>query len=230
MYEAMDLGARLVVANGRSVWRSFVPVYLVVVLAAFGLLELGLGWACLLVFCAKPWLDRTLLFVLARAAFREPTRLADVLLAARDVWWRDLWVTLTLRRLSPWRSYVQPVQQLEGQHGAPKRRRVRQILQNHHGAALAMQSAFSTIEFAFIVAALALPMWFMPIDDRNEWFGLFYSGDRLWISGVQLACYAATVGLLEPFFVGAGFAMYLNRRVELEAWDIEQEFRVVFAA
>jgi len=25
--------------------------------------------------------------------------------------------------------------------------------------------------------------------------------------------------------VAAGFAMYLNRRVELEAWDIEQELR-----
>ena len=36
------------------------------------------------------------------------------------------------------------------------------------------------------------------------------------------------VGLVEPFFVAAGFAMYLNRRVELEAWDIEQEFRRAF--
>jgi hypothetical protein len=47
---------------------------------------------------------------------------------------------------------------------------------------------------------------------------------------VLVACaYAAVVGLLEPFYVGAGFAMYLNRRVELEAWDIEQEFRRDFA-
>ena len=229
MYEAMDLGVRLVGAHARSIWRSFLPVYLVVVLAAYGLLELGLGWACLFVFCAKPWLDRSLLFVLARSAFREETRFADLLLAAREVWWRDLLPTLTVRRLSLWRSYVQPAQQLEGQKGKPRRRRVRQILQHHHGAALAMQSAFSTIEFAIAVGVLALPMWFMPIDDRNEWFGLFYGGDSLWISGIQLACYALTVGLLEPFFVGAGFAMYLNRRVELEAWDIEQEFRVVFA-
>ena len=33
---------------------------------------------------------------------------------------------------------------------------------------------------------------------------------------------------LEPFYVGAGFAIYLNRRAELEAWDIEQEFRRAF--
>jgi hypothetical protein len=30
--------------------------------------------------------------------------------------------------------------------------------------------------------------------------------------------------------VAAGFGLYLNRRVELEAWDIEQEFRRAFAA
>ena len=46
---------------------------------------------------------------------------------------------------------------------------------------------------------------------------------------VSLA-YAGIVLLLEPFYVAAGFAMYLNRRVELEAWDIEQEFRLAFAA
>jgi len=40
--------------------------------------------------------------------------------------------------------------------------------------------------------------------------------------------YAATVVFLEPFYVAAGFGMYLNRRAELEAWDIEQEFRRAF--
>ncbi len=33
---------------------------------------------------------------------------------------------------------------------------------------------------------------------------------------------------VEPFYVAAGFAMYLNRRVELEAWDVEQELRHAF--
>jgi hypothetical protein len=37
--------------------------------------------------------------------------------------------------------------------------------------------------------------------------------------------YVLVVALVEPFYVAAGFAMYLNRRVELEAWDIEQELR-----
>lgn len=42
--------------------------------------------------------------------------------------------------------------------------------------------------------------------------------------------YGAVILLLEPFYVAAGFAMYLNRRTELEAWDVEQELRRAFAS
>ena len=54
-------------------------------------------------------------------------------------------------------------------------------------------------------------------------------GDGGWVTRLACACYRVAVAIVEPFFVGAGFAMYLNRRVELEAWDIEQEFRLAFA-
>ena len=230
MFEAADLGVRMVGAHARSVWGSFLPVHLFAVGVATALLPWGAGWPCLFLICIKPWLDRSLLFILARAAFREETRFADLLLAWREVWWRDLPATLTLRRLSPWRAYVQPVQQLEGQRGAERRRRSAQILQNHRGAAFGVQSAFASIESFITVGALVLPMWFTTIEDRNDWFGMFYTGSGLGFATVQFLAYALTVGIVEPFFVGAGFAMYLNRRVELEAWDIEQEFRVVFAA
>jgi hypothetical protein len=46
---------------------------------------------------------------------------------------------------------------------------------------------------------------------------------------ISSVAYAAAVGMLEPFYVAAGFGLYINRRVELEAWDIEQEFRRAFA-
>ena len=55
-----------------------------------------------------------------------------------------------------------------------------------------------------------------------------HSGE-LGVSLVMTGAYALVVLFLEPFYVAAGFAMYLNRRVALEAWDIEQEFRGAFA-
>ena len=37
--------------------------------------------------------------------------------------------------------------------------------------------------------------------------------------------YAAAVLVLEPFYVAAGFGLYLNRRTLLEGWDIEVALR-----
>src|SRR5206468_3106666 len=44
-------------------------------------------------------------------------------------------------------------------------------------------------------------------------------------SYADLFGYAAAVLLLEPFYVAAGFALYLNRRTLLEGWDIEVSLR-----
>ena len=44
-----------------------------------------------------------------------------------------------------------------------------------------------------------------------------------WIGFNLLAWLAMT--LISPFYSGAGFGLYLNRRTELEAWDIELTFR-----
>ena len=228
MFEAADLGVRLVRAHLRSVWRSCAPVYALVVLLGAAALPFGTGWTVLVVIWLKPWLDRSILFVLARAVFGEETRFADVWAARRAVAWHGLLGALTIRRLSPWRSYVQPVLQLEGQRGKARRDRVARILGPHRGAALAMQTAFATIESVLVVGLVAVIPWLRPADDQSAWTALLFDGGS-WLSGAGLACYAIAVALVEPFFVGAGFAMYLNRRVELEAWDIEQEFRLAFA-
>jgi len=228
MFEAADLGVRLVSAHLRSVWTSCAPVYAFVLLVAATMLPFGIGWTLLTVMWLKPWLDRSILFVLARAVFGEETRFADVWAARRAVGWQGLLGALTVRRLSPWRSYVQPVLQLEGQRGKARRERVARILGSHRGAALAMQTAFATIESALVVGLLALLPWLMPADDQSSWLALLFEGGS-WPSGAGPAAYVIAIAIVEPFFVGAGFAMYLNRRVELEAWDIEQEFRLAFA-
>jgi len=230
MFEAADLGVRLVSAHRRSVWTSCTPVYVLVVAAASLALLLGAPWGVLVLICLKPWFDRSVLFVLARAAFGEDTRFADVWVHRRRVWWDGLVDTLTIRRLSPWRSYVQPVLQLEGLRGKARRQRAALILGSHRGAALAMQSAFACVEACVTLGAFVLASWLVPGDDqRQSMFLLLGEPGHPWLLAYLIACYVATVVVLEPFFVGAGFAMYLNRRVELEALDIEQEFRLAFA-
>jgi hypothetical protein len=230
MFEAADLGVRLVSAHRRAVWTSCAPVYALVLAIAALALPLGAGWAVLVLVWLKPWFDRSVLFVLARATFGEDTRFADVWTHGRAVWWQGLLDAVTIRRLSPWRSYVQPVSQLEGQRGKARRQRTALILGSHRGAALAMQSAFAWVEASITLGTFVLASWLVPGDERRPSpFDLLVSGGDPWALAWLIACFAATVLVLEPFFVGAGFAMYLNRRVELEAWDIEQEFRIAFA-
>jgi hypothetical protein len=229
MAEASDLGVRLAQAHARSVWGTCTPVFAVVFLLALSTVEIAPWLPGLIIFWLKPWLDRSVLFVLSRAAFGQSTRFADLWHVQREVWWRQLPGTLSLRRLSPWRSFTQPIVQLEGQRGKACRQRRTQMLRRQRGMAGGMQFVFGYVELALFSGLLATAVWFVPEGARSnvlEW--MMEDGDVLssLLGGVA---YAAVVLLVEPFFVAAGFAMYLNRRVQLEAWDVEQEFRRAFA-
>jgi hypothetical protein len=233
MSEATDLGVRLVQANARSVWATFTPLYAVVVLVALASVELA-GWLPgLIIFWLKPWLDRSLLYVLSRAVFGTPTRWSDLWRDRGAVWWQQLPASLTGRRLSPWRSYTQPAAQLEGQRGSAAKTRRRQLLKDKQSQALGMHLVFAQIEMTLMMGAMAFVIWLIPGTDSGNhtpWFETLLRDESLTLSLLSSVVYAGVVLLLEPFYVAAGFAMYLNRRVELEAWDIEQEFRLAFAA
>jgi len=228
MAEAADLGVRLVHRHASSVWRSFVPVYGAFLLVAMCAALYEPWLSNLLIFWFKPWLDRSLLFVLSRAVFGQSTRCGD-LWRHRSTVWHGQWLrTLLWRRFSPWRSYTQAIEQLEGQRGAARRQRRSRLLNGRRGAVTGMQCMFASAEQALCLAALSLVLWFAPARavDANGW--LVQTVTALFNDWATLGIYALVVLALEPFYVAAGFAMYLNRRVELEAWDIEQEFRHAF--
>jgi hypothetical protein len=228
--EAADLGVRLCQASARSVFTCYLVVAAPVMLLSLATFEIADWLPALVLWWLKPWLDRTVLFVLSRAAFGQTTTPRDLWQAQRTVWWKQLITTLTLRRLSPWRSLTQPVYQLEGLSGWKLRKRSLQIRSGHRDTALLITSAFSFAELALCFALLSLVLWFIPGEVEFDWMALFTEDDPTHtLSLAYYGAYAAVVAFLEPFYVGAGFALYLNRRVELEAWDVEQELRRAFA-
>jgi hypothetical protein len=227
--EAADLGVRLCQGSARSVYRCYGLVALPVASLALASHELASWLPPLVLWCAKPWLDRTILFVLSRAAFGQTTTPSDVWNAQRQVWWSQLLFTWTVRRLSLWRSFTQPVYQLEGLSIGMAGARVRQIRQRNMGSALMITHAFSLSETALMLAVVSLVFWLAPAGRTPGALELLSGGLPGFLSVTLAVAYAIAVMFLEPFYVGAGFAMYLNRRAELEAWDIEQEFRRAFA-
>jgi hypothetical protein len=227
-WEGCDLGVRLLQSWLRPVFTCSLAVA-VPLFCLFAAAGAAVSWLpFLLIWLSKPWLDRTILFVLSRALFGRPTSPLDVWRARANVWWQQLAATLTLRRLTASRSFTQPIVQLEGLRGKELRARITQLAARHRGVARAATQAFAVAEFALFVSMFFLQVWLAPHTDADPWSDLRALGrpGHAWVSTVE---YAAIVCFLEPFYVAAGFGMYLNRRVELEAWDIEQEFRRAFA-
>ncbi len=227
--DAADLGVRLCQANARAVYACYAVVALPTFALALALYEVAAWLPLLALSFAKPWLDRTILLVLSRAAFGQDTTLRDLWREQRSVLWGQLLLTWTWRRLSPWRSFTQPVYQLEGLGFLKRRARLKLIRSNSTGPALLVTSAFSIAEMALTVSVASLVMWFAPGGQTERIFdSLAGDGYTAFLSSASVA-YALVILFLEPFYVAAGFALYLNRRTELEAWDVEQELRRAFA-
>lgn len=228
--ESADLGARLTQSTARSVYACYAVVYVPIAALALASLEIAVWLPVIVLFWSKPWLDRTILYVLSRAAFGQTTTPRQLWAAQREVLWRQWLTTWTWRRLSPWRSFTQPVYQLEGLPLGKIRLRVKQVRRRKSGTALMMTAAFAAAETCLVFTVLSLLVWFAPGDSAQSFGELLFDPESVFFEGASAAAYALVVGFLEPFYVAAGFAMYLNRRAELEAWDVEQELRRAFAA
>jgi hypothetical protein len=228
-FEAADLGVRMCQRHWRELYAAHAVVTIPVVALCMATNSIA-GWLpLLLMFFCKPWLDRSSLFVLSRAAFGQRTSLHDLWTAQRGVWWNQVLGSFTWRRLSPWRSFTQPVYQLEGLPMGPRAQRLRVVRGEYRGSAALVTLAFGTVETLLAIGIVALMFWLAPtgMNTREIWQGLL--GDSLFAQIGLIACYGVVVLFLEPFYVAAGFTMYLTRRSELEAWDIEQELRRAFA-
>ena len=229
-HEAADLGIRLCQSAAREVYRCYLVVAIPLAVLAMSLFEIRPWLPGVVLWCAKPWLDRTVLYVLSRAAFGQRTRVADLWADQGHVWWSQLLLTWTWRRLSPWRSFTQAVYQLEGHSFFRLRQRILQIRRKYTGPALVMTSAFAMAEMFLTLGLFTLPLWLVPGNDNFDITSFFTEDGNQNLQLISSIAYMLAVLFLEPFYVAAGFGMYLNRRAELEAWDIEQEFRRAFAS
>jgi len=227
-YEAADLGTRLCQSAARDVYKCYLAIAIPVYLLCMCTVEIAYWFPALAVYWLKPWLDRTILYVLSRAAFGQRTTLSDLWDAQRHVWWSQLFITLTWRLLSPWRSFTQPVYQLEGLRFGQYRKRIQQIRRRRSAPAAFMTFVYKLCEISLSVAVGSLLYWFAPRGQAPDLWEMFTSQGEPLHALIFAGATAIAVLFLEPFYVASGFAMYLTRRAELEAWDIEQEFRRAF--
>ena len=225
-WEAVELGSALVRRHAREIWRPWLaltlPVLVLVNLLAWSIDAIWL--AGLVMWWLKPVFDRVPLYVLSHAVFGdvpEPRR------TLRAQWrWGRRWLPAYLlwRRLGPVRSLYLPVDLLEGGRGDEARQRRRALGSPVYGVGLMLTLTFAAFEMVMFTGTLTLAMLFVPPDQMEEsarWAWNTLSAQPDWLELTFNALFWLGVTLLEPFYVGAGFGLYLNRRTEIEGWDIE---------
>jgi hypothetical protein len=230
-WEATDLGLAML----QRWWR---PVYAAhaTVLVPITFILVALGWAfdavwvtILALWWLEPLYDRAVLHVLSRAVFGEVPAARSVLRSWRQ-WAGGLFAALTVDRFDMARSFNLPVRQLEGQRGRDARARRSVLGRRARGHAVWLTLVWLHFEAALVWSAGAMTGLLLPAqlerargaDER--FLGGFF--DIMQAASVTDALvYAAVIFFLEPFYVAAGFGLYLNRRTLLEGWDIEVALR-----
>lgn len=229
-WESVDLGCAMVRRDyGRIIVLWAITVLPLWVLMCW-LLRAAPVWLPLVVWWLKPLYDRVPLFFLSRAAFGERPGFAETLKQWPRLWLQNCLPALFWRRLSFIRSFAMPAQMLEGLRGGAVKRRIKTLAMDGGGSGVSLSAAFSTIELAAWLGVMSGTYGMLPESALPDWSAMFDSFDFsntipnafLWWGAV---CYMVAVTLVEPFYVGAGFALYLNCRTRIEGWDVELAFR-----
>jgi len=227
-WEALDLGFHMARSWWRPVWGTWLAVFVPAALLLH-LVFLDYPWlAMALLWWLKPAFDRFVLHVVSRAVFGAPPTVRETLGAWRQVLSPGLIAGLTLQRLSLARSFTLAVPQLEHQTGAAGRARRTALGKRMRGYAVWLTSACAMFEgFLILALAVLLHMLAPGISDTAPDLESLFGGrgeEGAW-NWANSALWVLAICVMEPFYVAAGFSLYLNRRSILEGWDIELQLR-----
>lgn len=225
-WEAVDLGFVMVRQWAAPVYAAFLAVFVPVAAALHLVFEERLWLAALLTWWLKPLFDRFALHVVSRAVFGEVPGARMTLAAAREILSPGLLASLTLHRFNLARSLILPVWQLEKSRGRAARERREILGRRMRGHAVGLTCVCINFEWVVMLSLAALGALLYPAAaeagaDALAWWR---DGAAGWTLSDSVG-YLVAIAVIEPFYVAAGFALYLNRRAILEGWDVELALR-----
>ncbi len=223
-WEAIDLGLLM----ARRWWWPLTKAWLAVSLPFFIVMHAVFFAyplvAIMLVWWFKPLWERPLLYILSQALFGEMPSLRQTLKAFPKLAAKQWFASLSYRRFSVQRSMELPIVQLENLSGEIRSRRLR-VLHGMKGTGAGWLTLICmSFEGLLALALFVLAMVLVPEEVDMDWGSIFMSEDYgTWLMS-NLGTYLGMT-LVAPFYVAAGFSLYLHRRIWLEGWDIEMVFR-----
>ncbi len=232
-WESADLGLAMTrehLPQLLKIWGIFVLPVMILIAAL--LWDLSPGWALFLIWWLKPVYDRVLIFYLSRVLFSAKPTIREIAKEYPKMFFRMFWWRQIIARLSFTRSFVMPIEELEGLRGE-KRRKRRDLLARYAGStAFSVTKGCAVIEQLCVLSLFFLLAMFLPQSYVTEWTesidGILNTNLQetpKFVSQGSLILYIIAVTLVEPFYVGAGFGLYINSRTITEGWDIELAFK-----
>jgi len=229
--EAIDLGAAMLRANAWPVWSAWFAFTLPVFVLC-NALGVWLGWPWLgwvVMWWLKPLFDRLPLYVLSRAVFDQAPSWRQTLRGQGRWPWRRTLAALSWLRVDSNRALRLPLDLLEG--STRKQRAARwKVLRRRLVGETSMLTYFCLLfELVLFLSVWLFVLLLIPHEWRPESLTGFFRDDAhgastVWVMAGASVAYLA-MSAIEPLYVACGFALYLNRRTQLEAWDIDLAFR-----
>ena len=225
-WEAVDLGFLLVQRWWPTIILSWVMITLPVFVIAGVLLHEHPVWWAIVMWWLKPLFNRIPLHIVSRALFSEHVTLRSLLRLWPKFIFPHVIKFLTFYRFDPARSFNLPVWQLEELKGRARATRSQVLNKRHYSAAFGLTFMCLASEFVLFLSLYALILMFLPEYYAFQMMETTFEGESVWWVGILLnTLLYISYAIIEPFYVAAGFSLYITRRTELEGWDIEIIFR-----
>lgn len=221
-YEAADLGAQLVQHNLKTIYTLWLIVLIPIIIVALSV-DAALDWhlGAVIVWWFKPLLDYVVLWALSQLIFGQKPKVSELSHALPLFIKKGLIRSLSLRRFNSRRAYQLPVWLLEDVAPQQRQQRLNVLNKNINNRPLWLQRVFWWSEQLIFFGLIALIALFDTDTTNSYSWRSFLTATSDSQQVLSTLLYASAMSLLEPFYVAAGFAMYLNRRSELEGWDLE---------
>ena len=232
-WESIDLGSSMIRLWWQPfyrIWFAFIPP---VFIATFLLLFLNkdLFWLVALInWWLKPLFDRIILYFLSHAVFGEQPSIRQTLTNLPKLLFKtQLGFALTLGRFDWARSFELAVWQLEKLHGKLAGERIKLLQRNTRTRHTAVWLTIVCVHFEWLLnlSLFILVYLMIPVSYEVNLLEVIFSAK--WWLDIFIVFNFLVFSIIEPMYVAAGFALYLNRRTHLEGWDIELAFRRIAA-
>jgi hypothetical protein len=222
-WQAVDLGFLMAQAWWRRLYLASLLPLLPLALVLLLVFSHSPLWVLLIVWWLKPFWERLPLFIASRMLFDEEP---EIWAKMKTLPLNDILPWLLWRRFSLQRAFNNPVTVLEDLKSNARRQRLRVLHGKYSDVALGNQFVCFCVELLLAFSIMLMVDFFTPDALGIRYYDSF--GD-LTLTGEWVYTLAgiAAITLVIPFHTMAGFALYLNRRIELEAWDIEISFRSI---